>query len=153
MRSAFFALAVSAAAALPASAEEVWLTIDQVRPYEIGRPAGQIVVGNPAIADLTVQDKNRVLLYGKAPGLTNMYIFDDEGQVIDNLIVRVRSTTSEMLTMYRGPSRSTYHCAGICEATVMVGDDRTVFGDVNSQIQQKAAQVLSGAAGSSGVAQ
>lgn len=153
MRTLVLALIVSAAA-MPVSAEEVWLTIDQVRPYEIERPAGQIVVGNPAIADLTVQDKTRVLLYGKAPGLTNMYIFDDEGQVIDNLIVRVRSSNSEMLTMYRGPSRSTYHCAGACEATVTVGDDKTVFGDVNSQVQQKASQVSSGAGGgSTGTAQ
>lgn len=144
MRSIFLALIVSAAAATSAFAEEVWLTIDQVRPYEIEKPAGQIVIGNPGIADLTVQDKTRVLLYGKAPGLTNMYIFDDEGQVIDNLMVRVRTTTPEMLTMYRGPARSTYHCANQCEATITVGDEKTVFGDLTSQVQQKASQVSSG---------
>lgn len=145
MRALAFAFALSAAAG-GVQAEEIWLTIDQVRPYEIEKPAGQIVVGNPSIADLTVQDKTRVLLYGKAPGLTNMYIFDDEGAVIDNLMVRVRSTTNDMLTMHRGAMRTTYNCSNQCEATITIGDDKTSFGEVSQQVQQKSQQASSNAA-------
>ncbi|MEQ1932095.1 MAG: pilus assembly protein N-terminal domain-containing protein [Parvularculaceae bacterium] len=144
MRTLIAALLSAATFSTQAAAEEVWLTIDQVRPYEIDRPAGQIVIGNPGIADLTVQDKTRVLLYGKTPGLTNMYIFDDEGAMIDNLMVRVRSTTGDMLTMHRGAMRTTYNCSNQCEATVTVGDDKASFGEVSAQAQQKASQLSSG---------
>jgi len=58
-----------------AQAGQLWLTMDQVRPYELKLPAGQIVVGNPSIADIQVQDKTRLLLFGKSPGLTNIFIF------------------------------------------------------------------------------
>lgn len=144
MRTLLVALAAAAASLSQAHAEEIWLTIDQVRPYEIEKPAGQIVIGNPAIADVSVQDKTRVLLYAKAPGLTNMYIFDDDGQVIDNLMVRVRTSTTDMLTMHRGVARTTYNCAGRCEAAPTVGDDRTLFSDITTQVQQKTSQMTSG---------
>lgn len=145
MRALAALAAFASFAATSAGAEEIWLTIDQVRPYEIARPAGQIVVGNPSIADLTVSDKQRVLLYGKAPGLTNMYIFDDDGAVIDNLMVRVRATTAGMLTMHRGPARTTYNCSNQCEATITVGDDATIFKDVSAQVAQKHGQATASA--------
>jgi Flp pilus assembly secretin CpaC len=130
-----------------AQAAEIWLTIDQVRPYEIERPAGQIVVGNPAIADLTVADKTRVMLYGKAPGLTNMYIFDDDGAVIENLVVRVRSTSNDMLTMHKGVQRITYACASQCEPTISVGDAQVSFAELSQQVMLKQQQAAaSGAA-------
>jgi Flp pilus assembly secretin CpaC len=145
MRALAVLAAFSALSATSAQAEEIWLTIDQVRPYEIEKPAGQIVVGNPAIADLTVSDKQRILLYGKAPGLTNMYIFDDDGAVIDNLIVRVRATTSGMLTMHRGAARTTYNCSSQCEATITVGDDKASFSGVSTQVAQKQGQATASA--------
>jgi Flp pilus assembly secretin CpaC len=145
MRKILAALLISATATT-ANAGEIWLTMDQVRPFEIQKPAGQIVVGNPAIADVTVQDKTRVLLFGKAPGVTNMYIFDDTGATIDNLVVRVKSTSSDMLTMHRGALRTTYSCANQCEETVTVGDNTTTFTAVATQAQQKYQQASTGSA-------
>ena len=122
MRTMLFAAAALVAAASPAAAGQVWLTIDHVRPYEIERPAGEIVIGNPGIADVTVQDKTRILLFGKAPGVTNMYIFDEQGKAIENLIVRVSASTAGMLTFHRGAERTTYACTNECSATQTVGD-------------------------------
>ncbi len=136
----FLAAFSFAIAASSAHAEQIWLTMDQVRPYEIPKPAGQIVVGNPAIADVTVQDKNRVFLFGKAPGLTNIYIFDEEGKPIDNLVIRVRSTANDMLTMHRGVARTTYNCTNQCEATITVGDGTVSFSTVATQVNQKQSQ-------------
>jgi len=130
-------IAVALASTSPAFAGQVWLTMDQVRPFEIERPAGQIVVGNPAIADVRVQDKNRVLLFGKAPGLTNMYIFDEDGKTIDNLVVRVGASSPELLVVHRGVHRTTYNCARGCDATSTVGDSEASFGNVNQQVQMK----------------
>lgn len=147
MRS-FAAAAVLAFAAAPASADQLWLTMDQVRPYDISRPAGQIIIGNPAIADVKVQNNSRVLLFGKAPGMTNMFILDAEGKEIDNLIVRVRSNNVSMLTFQRGLQRLSLNCSSNCENTVTVGDNNIVFGETSQQIDQKYAQAQGAASAS-----
>lgn len=126
-----------------ANAGEVWLTMDYVKPFTIDRPASQIIVGNPGIADIQVQDANNVLLYGKAPGTTNMFILDENGEQIDNLIVRVRALGDNMLTFQHGPERTTYNCMTVCEPTVTVGDGES-FGAVAGQVNQKFQQATTG---------
>lgn len=128
-----------------AKAEQVWLTMDQVRPFKLENPAQSIVVGNPAIADVTVQDNQNLLLFGKAPGLTNIYIFDEKGDEAGNLIIRVRSPNTDMLTLQRGIARTTYNCTTNCEATITVGDDQSVFSGVAAQVQNKAQQAAAAA--------
>lgn len=145
MRTIFAAALFAAFAAAPANAGQIWLTMDQVRPYELEKPAGQIVVGNPAIADVTVQDKQRVFLYGKAPGLTNMYVVDENGDLVENLLIRVRSTGSGMLVMHRGSLRTTYNCTTHCDPTVTVGDESTGFSALQSQITTKTEQAKASA--------
>lgn len=141
MRRKFTAVAIIAATlpALiqPAAAEQLWLTMDQVRPFKLSGPAKSIVVGNPAIADVTIQDNNNILLFGKAPGLTNIYVFDESGEAAQNLIIRVRTPSSDMLTVHRGAARTTYNCTTNCEVTVTVGDDITQFETTSTQIENK----------------
>ncbi len=137
----FAALTMTSAA----KAEQVWLTMDQVRPFKLENPAQSIVVGNPAIADVTVQDNQNLLLFGKAPGLTNIYIFHEKGDAAGNLIIRVRSPNTDMLTLQRGASRTTYNCTTNCEATITVGDDQAVFSSVAAQVQNKAQQASAAA--------
>lgn len=147
MRRIFTAALVFIGATQTAAAEQLWLTMDQVRPYKLENPAQSIVVGNPAIADVTVQDNTNVLLFGKAPGLTNIYIFDDKGEPVKNLIIRVRTPSADMLTVHRGGARTTYNCTTNCEATVTVGDDQNAFNEVSSQVQSKFSQAANLAQG------
>ncbi|MEZ5920983.1 MAG: pilus assembly protein N-terminal domain-containing protein [Parvularculaceae bacterium] len=137
MRSFIIGLAFSAVAISTAHAEQIWLTMDQVRPYDFKKEVGQIVVGNPGIADVSVRDKSHVLLFGKAPGLTNLFLFDDDGNPLDNILVRVRASNAEMLTVQRGSDRATYNCTSVCEPTLTVGDSKDVFQSVRTQVQQK----------------
>jgi len=143
MRIVIAAAIAFAMSAQSAYAGQVWLTMDQVRPYTLETPAQSIVVGNPGIADVTVQDNNRLLLFGKAPGLTNIYIFGENGETIENLIIRVKSPASDMLVVHRGAARTTYNCTVNCEATITVGDDDTTFAGVSSQVQAKFSQATS----------
>lgn len=145
MRTIFSVMVALLALTSGAQAGQIWLTMDQVRPLKLETPAQNIVIGNPAIADVTVQDNQNLLLFGKAPGLTNIYIADEKGDVIDNLIVRVRSPSTDMLTFYRGSARTTYNCTTNCEATITVGDDQATFSSVSSQTDKKAQQAASAA--------
>ena len=147
MRVVFSAFAISMALISSAHADQIWLTMDQVRPLKLENPAQSIVVGNPAIADVTVQDNENLLLFGKAPGLTNIYIFDENGEAVDNLMIRVRSTSGDMLTFNRGTARTTYNCTNNCEPTITVGDDQTVFSSVSAQVQNKLNQAKTAAGG------
>jgi len=147
MRAIFSVLAMLFALTTGAEAGQVWLTMDQVRPYKLETPAQNIVVGNPAIADVTVQDNQNLLLFGKSPGLTNIYIFDEAGETIENMIVRVRSQNSDMLTFYRGAARTTYNCTSNCEVTITVGDAAQVFEDTSTQVEKKFDQAKSAAGG------
>lgn len=120
-----------------ASAGEIWLTMDQVTPYDLDVPAGQIIVGNPGIADVSTADKTKLLLFGKSPGVTNFFIFDDEGNKIDNLIISVRAQNDDMMTIYKGSARATLTCTSVCEQTVTIGDGQGAFASAAAQIQQK----------------
>lgn len=137
MRRIIIASAVFAAMTQAAAAEQLWLTMDQVRPFKLETPAQSIVVGNPSIADVTIQDNTNLLLFGKAPGLTNIYVFDETGEAVKNLVIRVRTPSSDMLTVHRGVSRTTYNCTTNCEVTVTVGDDPATFGGTAGQIDAK----------------
>lgn len=131
-----------------ANAEQLWLTMDYVRPFKLETPVQNIIIGNPAIADVTVRDSKNLLFYGKAPGVTNIFLIDENGDTIDNMTVRVRTNATDMLTFYRGPSRTTYNCTTNCEATVTVGDDQAVFGQVSGQVAQKFGQAQAAASSS-----
>jgi hypothetical protein len=144
MRTFILTLFLTAAATTAARADQVWVTMDQVAPYTFKQDVDQIVVGNPGIADVTVRDKSKVLIFGKAPGVTNLFLFDAEGQEIENLIVRVRATGAEMLTFHRGGQRATYNCMSQCEPTITIGDNLATFSDVTQQVQQKYQQATAG---------
>lgn len=128
-----------------AAAGQIWLTMDQVRPFKLEKEAQSIVIGNPAIADVTVRDANNLLLFGKAPGLTNIYFFDENGEPFDNLVVRVRTPSADMLTVHRGGARTTYNCTTNCEATITVGDDPSIFDGVSQQVLNKYGQATEAA--------
>ena len=150
MRKLISAAAAIAALVSTAQAGQVWLTMDYVRPYKLERPAQNIIIGNPAIADVEVQDSNNLLLFGKAPGMTNIYIMDGEGEVIENMIVRVRSNSHNMLTFHHGTDRTTYNCTSNCEATITVGDSAEAFRKASDQVGEKFSQAAAAAQSSEG---
>ncbi len=140
MRAFFSTLAILLALTSGAKAEQVWLTMDQVRAYKLDTPALNIAVGNPAVADVTVQDSQNLLLFGKSPGLTNIYAFDEAGEVIENIVIRVRSQNSDMLTLHKGVFRITYNCTSSCEPAITVGDAPDLFDNISAQVKKKVVQ-------------
>lgn len=144
MKVAFIAALSSFLIAPSALAQQIWVTMDQVRAYSVDRPADSIIVGNPGIADISVQNSKQFLLFGKAPGLTNIIVLDEEGETIKNLQVRVNPPSSSMLVYHRGSARTTYNCTQHCEVTLTVGDDNASFSNVDQQVQTKLGQASNG---------
>jgi Flp pilus assembly secretin CpaC len=153
MRSHILSLAVSFVAFFglsTANAGEVWLTVDQVRAYKLPEPISAIVVGNPGIADVEVSTNTSIMLFGKRPGLTNIYFFNLKGERLDNVSIRVRTASDNMLTLQRGVEFVTYSCTTNCDVAENVSIGRNAFDVAKRESKKKAAEISGGGGGGDG---
>jgi LysM repeat protein len=124
------------------------LISDLAAILRLSRAAGTIVIGNPVIADATISDEGTLVLTGKAPGTTNLVVFDKNGAELLNRLVRVSSQPPRPTTIFYGARRQTFACVpGHCEPALTVGDEAAHFNEARAQIQAK--QELGGQAASS----
>ena len=94
LQSAFVAWpALGLAAADP---DRIAVNVDQAKLVKLPAGIATIVVGNPLIADVTLQNGGVVVVTGKGYGATNFIAMDRAGQVlVDRQIqVRARATSS-----------------------------------------------------------
>ena len=108
-------------------AEDLTLFADQTKLIMLTRDPGTIVVGNPAIADVTLNGK-QLFTHGRSPGNTNLLILDADGNSMLNLDLIVTNGDRNMVTLFTGsqatPSiRTSYTCSPICEPSMTVGDN------------------------------
>ena len=120
------ALALLVASAMPASAETgIDITMNQAKVIKLSREADTIIVGNPEIADASVQDASTIVLTGKGFGVTNLVVLDAEGgPIIDEQITVSRSTASTV-RIFRRASIQTLSCTPFCEGSFKSDAERT----------------------------
>lgn len=118
-------VAVLVAAASPALAEGgIGVMMNQARIIKLARPADTIIVGNPNIADASVQDPSTIVLTARGFGVTNLVILDDTGApIIDDQIVVSRSTESTV-RIYRRDVVQTMSCTPYCEGAYRTDAER-----------------------------
>jgi Flp pilus assembly secretin CpaC len=93
------------------------VTMNQAKIVKLSRPADTIVVGNPAIADASVQDASTIVLTGKGFGVTNLVVLDQDGSpIIDEQITVVRQAASSV-RIYRRAEVQTMSCTPYCESS------------------------------------
>lgn len=109
---------LTAAPAAPASASEtIRVVINQAKIVKLARPADTIVIGNPNIADASVQDASTIVLTGKGFGVTNLVILDRDGMpIVDEQIVVSRSV-ADSVRVYRRANVQTLSCTPYCESS------------------------------------
>ena len=147
-----FAQAVIALVALaPAAiAGDLVVKYDQSQLLRVPRAVTSIIIGNPSIADVTVQSPNLLVVTGRTFGITNVIALDADRNVIqDQRVVVVRDGTSQV-SLYRGVKRETYNCAPHCNPSLMAGDDSKYFGEVKSGFEGKTQFSEKAADGSAG---
>ncbi|AGB48291.1 hypothetical protein Mesau_06073 [Mesorhizobium australicum WSM2073] len=113
-------IAVLLAASLTAPARAgagIEVTMNQAKIVKLSRPADTIVVGNPAIADASVQDASTIVLTGKGFGVTNLVVLDPEGSpIVDAQVTVVRQAVSSV-RIYRRAEVQTMSCTPYCESS------------------------------------
>jgi Flp pilus assembly secretin CpaC len=141
-------LAVAAVAAVPARANEaIVVNLDEARVLKVPDRATTIVIGNPLIADLSVQPGGLAVVTGKSYGATNVLVMDKAGAILTEHTVEVRGPR-DIVLVYRGVNRETYSCTPNCSARLNVGDDVPYFNAVMGEITTRNSQSM--AAGSAG---
>lgn len=115
---------------------EIVVMADEAKLLSVGGEVSTVVVGNPSIADATVQGEN-VFLHGRSFGSTNLIVLDKQGSQIANLGVTVMQGGNSNLTVFRGGGKYSYVCEPNCQVALQIGDKVDFYDAVESQTSKK----------------
>ena len=116
-----------------ATAEPIVVFLDQARIMQLPERAATVVVGNPLIADLSIQPGGLAVITGKGYGATNFVVLDRHGAVLTEHFVEVTGPNDRIVTVYRGVDRETYSCTPDCSRRITLGDFPEYFEKTLSQ--------------------
>ena len=116
------------------SDELVAVVVDQAKIIKLPEKVATIVVGNPLIADVTLQPGGMVVVTGKGYGSTNMIAMDRAGSVLADRSIQVEGPSDRMVTVFRGIERESYSCTPTCQRRVTLGDGAAFFTQTMGQI-------------------
>ncbi|HUZ13286.1 MAG TPA: pilus assembly protein N-terminal domain-containing protein [Caulobacteraceae bacterium] len=105
------AIALAPAAAFAAS---LGVPLDQSIRLALPAPAADVIVGNPAIAEVQIADQRHVVVTGKAGGVTNLIITDVAGRTIFNRQLVVSGSSADHVSLINGAQVVSYACAPGC---------------------------------------
>jgi hypothetical protein len=111
----------------PAAAADLIVRYDQSQLLRLPRPASEIIIGNPSIADVSLQGGNLLVVTGKTFGITNVIALDSDRNVIQDQRVIVERDDRRVVNLHKGGTRFTYSCSPNCETNLTIGDDKTYF--------------------------
>jgi hypothetical protein len=139
----------AAAAPLPDNAP-ITVILDQARIMQLPDRAATVVVGNPLIADLSIQPGGLAVVTGKSYGATNFIVMDKTGAVLMEKMVQVQFPNDPIVVVYRGVDRETYSCTPDCSRRLTLGDTPDFFDKTMSQITSRNTQAIGAGALNSG---
>ena len=110
------ALIAPVAVAAPTQDEKaIEAYIDQTEVLHLPRPAGSLIIGNPAVANIAVHDDRTLLITGKQFGATNLIVLDNIGRTIHRSQIHVgENRAGDSLTIARGTQTETLSCTTRC---------------------------------------
>ena len=113
------------------AAADIEVTMNQAKIVKLSRPADTIVVGNPAIADASVQDASTIVLTGKGFGVTNLVVLDQEGSPIVDAQVTVVRQAASSVRIYRRAEVQTMSCTPYCESSYKSEAEKSSEAEMN----------------------
>jgi hypothetical protein len=145
------ALAVVMALAAAYGAQQAHATdiipvmLDQARVLKLPGNVATLVVGNPLIADATVQPGGILVLTGKGYGVTNLIALDVNGRVLVDHLIEVQGAP-DTVVVYRGIERESYSCTPFCDRRVTLGDTPDYFDKTLKQTTDRSSSAQGGGA-------
>jgi hypothetical protein len=136
---ALVALAAFAAPGL-ASAADLTVMLDEAQLMKLPERVATLVIGNPLIADASIQAGGAMVVTGKGYGTTNVIALDRAGKVLMEKSVEVQGPGAGAVVVYRGIERETYSCTPNCERRIMPGDSAAYFDAMIGQVGNRNGQ-------------
>jgi len=112
---------------MPLPPETIVVFLDQSRLMQLPDRAANVIVGNPLIADLSIQPGGLTVITGKSYGITNFIVTDRKGVVLMEKAVEVSGLGDRTVVVYRGADRETYSCTPMCSRRLTLGDAPEYF--------------------------
>ncbi len=131
--SAVAVLAAASNATTSAQASDLIVYYDQSQLLRLPRPVAEVIIGNPSIADVSIQGGNLLVVTGKTFGMTNIIALDAERNIIQDQRVLVERDEKRIINVHRGSLRQSYSCTPNCSSTLTIGDDVAYFETINKQ--------------------
>ena len=144
------AVLASPAAGVAESADTIAVNVDQAKLVRLPGKVATIVVGNPLIADVTLQPGGMIVVTGKGYGATNFIALDRGGEILVDRQIQVEGPSDRLVTVYRGVERESYSCLPVCQRRVTLGDSDNFFTTTMNQAGSLSSNASSG--GSAGAA-
>ena len=133
-RFAFLACMIAFASIASAKAETVDIVLDRANLLKLPEKVATIVIGNPSVADGSLQAGGFLVVTGKGYGTTNLIALDARGNAITEYTLNVSAPKQGRMTIYRGVERETWSCVPNCERSIMLGDSQNYFDTAVGQI-------------------
>ena len=133
-----------------AGAADLVVAYDQSQLLRLPRTVSSVIIGNPSIADVTVQGGNLLVVTGKTFGITNIIALDGERNIIQDQRVIVTRDEVRTVNLNKGGERQSYSCTPNCSPMLTIGDEKDYFSTISSHAQAKT-KISEGTSGNSGV--
>jgi Flp pilus assembly secretin CpaC len=126
--------------AFASAAETLNVSVDQATLTKLPERVSTIIIGNPLIADVTIQSGGVLVVTGKGFGATNIVALDRTGSILMEKTVVVHGPRDDVVVIYRGIQRETYSCQPDCERRITLGDSPDFFNTAIGQAGARNAQ-------------
>ena len=117
--------------------DTITVMIDHAKVVRLPERAQTVIIGNPMIADLTVQKNGIVVVTGKSYGITNVIALDGGGTLLAESFISVQAATESVVVVQRGLERESYSCTPNCQPSILLGDSSKYFSEVGGQAGQR----------------
>lgn len=134
------------AAAQGSDGATVTVMVDNAKVIRLPERTATVIVGNPIIADVSLQRNGIVVLTGKSFGSTNLIALDSGGTMLAESAISVRAGSPSVVTVQRGLERESYSCTPACQPAMQLGDAQRYFSEVSGQAGQRNSLATAGAA-------
>jgi hypothetical protein len=151
---AYVSIALLAAAAMTTrarAADLLTIYVDQATITKVPDNVATLVIGNPLIADVTVQPGGLLVVTGKGFGTTNLIALDRSGAVLTERNIQVLAAQDQIVYVWKGPARESYSCTPECDPRITLGDSPAFFDQTITQTGTRNARAQ-GAGAASGPA-
>lgn len=109
---------------------EVNVQMNMARILRLPSDASTVVVGNPSVADATIQDPKTIILTGNGYGTTNLIALDAVGNPIADLLIHVGAEHDNLVVVYQGMAKTSVSCTPVCEPMALGGDQKQYVEDI-----------------------